>query len=345
MRRFGRWFGLSVFAFVSVGCVTSGGGGAVGGGSTTIAGSGAAGAVDGGAGVARFNNPVNCTQGPDGSLYVCDFDNDRVRKIDLAGNVTTLVNQANFARPFGIAFAGGNLYVQTDANDALARDATTGTVWRVNLATGAATVIVRNIGRPRSLLGLSGGRILMANLTRSVLHILDPATTAIQPLAGQDGTSGFANGTGPAARFDRPYGMCLLPDGDVLVADQNNHRIRRVTLAGVVTTFAGQGGAGYVNGTRAAALFNGPQDVECDALGNVFVGDNNNHRFRKIVGDQVGLLAGDGTAGFRDGSLEESRFFGMEGFSISDDGNYLFVADGTGGDPVAFNRIRKIAIR
>ncbi len=311
--------------------------------SSTLAGGGTPGSTDGAAGVAKFNNPVNCALGPDGSLYVCDYDNDRIRKIDRGSNVSTVVNQANFARPFGIAFAGGELFVQTDANDTGARDGTTGTIWRVDLVAKTATVVVRNIGRPRGLLGLTDGRLAMANLTRNIVHILDPGTAAITPLAGQDGVAGFANGTGATAKFDRPYGMTLLGD-DILVADQNNHRIRRITPAGAVTTFAGLGTAGFANGTRATACFNGPQDVKIDSLGNIFVADNNNHRLRKIVGDQVGVLAGDGVAGFKDGPLLESRFYGMEGFCISSDADYVYVSDGNGGDPGPYHRVRKLCI-
>jgi hypothetical protein len=65
-----------------------------------------------------------------------------------------------------------------------------------------------------------------------------------------------------------------------------------------------------------------------------------------IAGETVSLLAGDGIAGFKDSSLTQSRFFGMEGFAISSDYEYLYVADGTGGDDVQpFHRVRKLCIR
>lgn len=311
----------------------------------TLAGGATPGRADGQGEAAQFSNPVNVVADPLDILYVADFDNGLVRRLTPRGAATTVVDQANFARPFGLALANGVLYVQTDSNDTGANDTTTGTIWRVDLAARTAEVVVRNVGRPRGMVGLPDGRIVLADVARHTLTILDPGTGAIAPLAGQDGAPGFADGTGAAAQFNRPYGLALATDGAILVADQENNRVRRVTLAGEVTTFAGSGTAGYQNGTRAEARFNRPQDVAADSLGNVFVSDNGNYRFRKIVGDQVGLLSGDGVPGFRDETLEGSRYYAMEGGTISHDDEYIYVADGTGGEAgLPYHRIRKLCI-
>lgn len=306
-----------------------------------VAGGDTAGANDGPVGEATFNNPVNVIADDDGTIYVADFDNSRVRQIR-NGRVTTLVQQANFNRPFGLAIASdGTLYVQTDGNDNGERDNETGTVWRVNKATGEATVVVRNVGRPRGMVGLPDGRIVLSNLTRNSLSFLDPATGAITPLAGKDGEAGFADGAGDAVRFDRPYGLARQADGTLLVADQNNNRIRRVNLNGTVTTFAGTGVAGHANGRLSQAQFSGPQDVEVNQSGTVFVADNRNFRIRIIGGGQVDDFAGDGTPGFADGQGVAARLFGMEGMSVSRGSRLLYVADGTGGEDEPFHRVRK----
>ncbi|MGV3616962.1 MAG: SMP-30/gluconolactonase/LRE family protein [Fimbriimonas sp.] len=307
---------------------------------TVVAGGPTAGADDGSIVTATFRNPVNVAADSDGTVYVCDFDNDVVRAIS-DGQVRTLVDQANFTRPFGITLGeDGTLYVQTDANDDGARDASTGTVWRVDKRTGVATVVARNLGRPRGILGLPDGRIAMANLTRSTIEILNPGTGAVTPLAGQADTPGFAEGTGAAAQFDRPYGMALDGDGSLLVADQNNHRIRRVTLAGVVTTFAGTGTPGGTNGAVGAATFNGPQDVDRAPNGRIYVADTTGHLIRMIRNGQVTTFAGDGTAGFADGSGQGARFFGLEGMAIAPNGRNLYVADGSGGTEDPYHRVR-----
>lgn len=310
-----------------------------------VGGSATAGAVDGPIATATFNNPVNVAVDSDGSVYVCDYDNDRVRKIR-NGQVTTLVSAANFSRPFGITIApDGTLYVQTDANDAGDRNANTGTIWRVNKATGASTVVVRNIGRPRGITALTDGRLALANLTIQTIALLDPATGVVTQIAGLPGTSGFSDGNGTGALFNRPYGLTQMSNGDLLVADQGNNRIRRVTLSGVVTTFAGTGAVGSANGNRLSATFNNLQDVKRDPLTDlIYVSDSMNHTIRRITGSTVETIAGDGTAGYAEGIGTAARFFYVEGIAVDSANGFLYIADGNGGEGDPFNRVRRLKL-
>lgn len=341
--RLNRMGWLGVVALGLAGCGGSGDDGTpafVGKSASVVAGSDVSGAADGPLATASFSNPVNVAAESNGTIYVCDFDNDLVRKIT-NGVVSTLVDQDNFSRPFGITLANdGTLYVQTDANDEGARDATTGTIWRVDKATGVATVVARNLGRPRGILALPDGRIAMAQLVRNTIEILNPTTTGVVSIAGQADVAGFANGTGAAAMFSRPYGMALDGNDALLVADQNNNRIRRVTLAGVVTTFAGEGTAGSTNGALGTATFNGPQDIDRAPNGSFYVADTTGHLIRRISGGQVTTFAGDGLPGFADGTGANASFFGLEGMAISPNGKNLFVADGSGGSDEPFHRVR-----
>ncbi|HUS25110.1 MAG TPA: hypothetical protein VM369_09185 [Candidatus Binatia bacterium] len=303
-----------------------------------------AGAVNGRAAGARFNNPANVEVGTDdGTVYIADFDNNLVRAISPGGIVRTLVAKPGFQRPFGLTWGFDNfLYVQTDDNDSGAHGPNTGTVWKVDPDTGAATVVARDIGRPRGLMALPDGRIALSDLSHNALSLLDPDTGAVTPLAGLADTAGFADGTGTAARFDRPYGLALDEDGTLLVADQNNNRIRRVTLAGVVTTFAGSGVAGNADGALLSATFRGPQDVEIVGS-TVFVAEPSNHVIRRIAGGSVTTFAGNGTAGFVDADGTAAAFFGLEGIATTPFGHLLFVADGNGGSGDPFNRVRFIS--
>lgn len=335
---------LSVLAILVVGC---GGDGldAQARSASTLAGSGASGRSDGAGPAATFNNPVNVVRDSAGNLWVADFDNDLIRKVDPTGIVTTVVNSPTFQRPFGMAWVGTRLFVQTDANDSGARDATTGTIWEINTTTGVPTVIARNLGRPRGLAGLPDGRIVMSDIARHTIRILDPSNGSVQLLAGSDGTSGMVNANGAAARFSRPYGVCVLGSGSILVADQDNNRIRRVAMNGDVDTFAGSGEVGFLDGETTTSRFNGPQSVRVDGEGRVFVGDNRNFRFRMIADGQVSTVAGNGSQAFADGDRLMASFFGMEGFDISSDGTKLFVADGTGGeDGLPYNRVRVVGL-
>ena len=121
----------------------------------------------------------------------------------------------------------------------------------------------------------------------------------VSTLAGSPGTAGFADGSGAAARFDTPMGITLGPDGDLYVADRNNHRIRRVTPAGVVTTYAGTGAFGRINGAAAVATFAVPQGVVTAANGDLYVADTGNLQVRAIAragagAGNVSSLAGSG---------------------------------------------------
>jgi streptogramin lyase len=311
---------------------------------STLAGNGPSGAVDGIASAALFNNPVNVLAAPDGSLYIADFNNGRIRRMSAVGVVTTLVNIPTFQRPFGMALGpAGVLYVQTDADDTGAPGPTNGTIWSVNTTTGVPTKIVGPIGRPRGLGVLSTGDLILSDVARHTIRRLNPATGVITDIAGQADTPGFADATGAAARFNRPYGVAVLPDDSILVADQNNHRIRKVTLAGVVTTIAGSGTSGALDGARAVAQFNNPQDVAVRG-DRIYIADTGGHTVRLLVGEFVTTFAGSGVRGYAEGIGLAARFYGLEGIDIDKDGRVI-VADGTGGDEgdPPYNRIRVIA--
>ena len=113
----------------------------------------------------------------------------------------------------------------------------------------------------------------------------------VTTLAG--GSEGFADGAGTAASFHTPSGIALDANGNLYVADTGNNRLRKVTPEGQVSTVAGDGIAGHLDGPAAQARFNGPIGVAVDAKGNVFVADSYNDRIRVISPDgQVTTVAG-----------------------------------------------------
>lgn len=312
--------------------------------SATIAGSFQAGTADGDGAIARFRNPANVSVDNANNIYVADYDNNLVRKITPGGVVSTVFSSPNFVNPFGIAAAnGGIVFVETDQNDTGTRNATSGTIWRIDSNAKTGSVIARNLGRPRGIALLSGGRLVLSDLNRHTISLLNTTTGAVSPLAGVADTPGFANGTGTAAQFRRPYGVKVDNNGDIIVADSANNAIRKVTLAGVVTTISGNGTAGFQDGAVLSALFQAPQSVAVDGAGNIYVGDNGNFRIRKIdTKGGVFTLAGDGNPGYHEGGGSNIQFFGMEGMDIAPDGLSLIIADGNQGTDAPFNRIRKV---
>ncbi|MBS0632467.1 MAG: immunoglobulin domain-containing protein [Verrucomicrobia bacterium] len=171
-------------------------------------------------------------------------------------------------------------------------------------------------------------------------HTIRKVTTAgvVTTLAGKAGVSGSADGTGSAASFKAPSGIAVDGSGNIYVADTQNHTIRKVTAAGVVTTIAGSPGvSGSADGTAAARFF-WPQGLALDAAGaNLYVADTNNHAIRKIVvaSGTVSTLAGTaGAAGSADGTGAAASFNAPEGIAIDQTGN-LYVAD-TGNGLIRF---------
>jgi len=310
----------------------------------TLGGCAEPGSADGPRGTVRFNNPTNVVLAPNGVAYVTDFDNHRVRAVDPTGTTTTVLVRDDFKVPFGIALGPNTtLYVETDDNDRGEHTSETGTVWRVDPATGTAEVIARDLGRPRGLAMLADGRIAMADYVHHVVAILDPATGMVTPLAGMRDVPGHANGAGTEARFAGPYDVVVMPDGTLAVSDYDNHRVRRVTLAGVVTDLAGSGEVGALNGPVDVATFDAPQGLAVLPTGDLFVSDVKRQLIRRIAGGQVTTIAGDGTPGWVDADdPRTARFYGVEGIDV--DAARLVIADGNIGDGMPYHRVRVIQL-
>ncbi len=307
----------------------------------TLGGCASAGTEDGPRGAARFDNPSNVAIGPSGLAYVVDAGSSRLRVVDPAGETVTLVARPEFQRPFGIAVApGGTIYVETDADDAGTQSPTSGTIWRIS-PTGDAQVVARGVGRPRGLAVLPDGRLAMADPLHHTISILDPATGAVTPLAGAFDQPGDQNGTGDVARFTAPTDLVVLPDGDLAVSDQGNHRIRRVTLAGVAGDLAGTGAAGNLDGPAAVATFDTPHALAVAPSGAIYVTDTRRHVIRRISADAVTTVAGDGGRGWLDSEVPRfAKFAGLEGLDA--DGERLVVADGNRGDGAPYHHVRAL---
>ncbi len=161
----------------------------------------------------------------------------------------------------------------------------------------------------------------------------------VSTLAGTS-RSGFMDGAGNVAQFSYPHGVAVDSSGKVYVADSSNHRIREITSGGVVSTLAGSGTAGFMDGAGNVAQFNSPVGVAVDVSGNIYVADKKNHRIRKITTDAGGVvevetLAGTGGTGFMNGAGNVAQFNKPNGVAVDVSGN-VYVADSDN------NRIRKI---
>lgn len=315
---------------------------------STLAGSDVSGSSNGTGAAASFSNPVSVLVEPSGTLLVCDFNNNRIRRVDAAGVTTTLTSQSNFARPFGLALApDGTIYVDTDYNPDHVRDSTTGTVWTLDPASGAAMVVMANLGRTRGLAVRAGGSLLLADNHNQRVRLLDPVAGTVRDLAGLAGCPGAGDGSGGNARFSRPSGIVALADGRAVVSDAAAHVLRTIDVAsGAVTLFAGAADQeGSVDGPRLSARFRAPSALAIDTAGNIYLTDTTAHRVRRIAVDgTVTTVAGTGAMGFADGPGAQAALAGIEGIAVTPDGKTLYLADGDGGDDLPYNRIRKITV-
>jgi len=255
---------------------------------TTFAGTGAAGSTNGLGTAASFNSPFGVANDAAGNVYVADLFNHLIRKITPAGAVST--------------FAGSGAPGNTNG---------TGTAASFNAPIGVACDLA--------------GNVFVADNGNNLIRKITPAGV-VTTLAGS-GTAGYTNATGTAATFNQIFGLTTDAAGNVYVAERGNDVIRKITTAGVVSTFAGSGVAGNTNGTGAAASFNNPTGIDTDLFGNLYVADFGNNLIRKITpAGVVTTLAGSGAAGFTNATGTAASFNGPFGIGTDPAGN-VFVAE------------------
>jgi sugar lactone lactonase YvrE len=174
----------------------------------------------------------------------------------------------------------------------------------------------------------AAGTLYLGDFNNHTIRAITPAGV-VSTLAGSPGVPGYADGTGAAARFNGNGGLAVDSAGNIFVSDWDNFVIRRITPAGVVTTFAGTAGAvGTTDGTGAAARFSNPNGMAIDAAGNLYVADWGNHTIRRITpAGVVTTLAGTpGVPGNSNGTGVAARFAQPNGVAVDNAGN-VFVAD------------------
>jgi sugar lactone lactonase YvrE len=330
-------------------------GGGLGGGGVsviTLAGSGDPGNADGIGEAAQFKSPYGVAVDSTGNVYVADLINYRIRKITPGGTVSTLAGTtqgyadgtgtaAKFGSPYGVAVdSAGTVYVADSSNHRIRKITPGGTVSTL-AGSGTAGGFAEGSGTAakfKSPFGVavdSAGTVYVADSSNHRIRKITPGDAGtVSTLAGS-GDPGNADGPGTAAQFYQPYGVAVDSAGTVYVADIDNHRIRKITPEGEVTTLAGSGNPGYAEGSGTAAQFSSPRGVAVDSAGTVYVADSLNHRIRKITPDgTVSTLAGS-TQGFADGTGTAAQFNNPTGVAVNSAGT-VYVAD------MGTNRIRKI---
>jgi hypothetical protein len=214
---------------------------------STFAGNGTNGMDPGTGGLALLYQPAKIAFDAQGNLYVADMYNDKIRKITPSGTMTTLAGST-------VGYADG---------------------------TGAAAMF----NRPSALCLDGQGNVYVAEAGNLRIRKITPAGT-VSTIAG-NGVAGSVDGTGTTAQIDIPGGMCMDGLGNIYFTQINFHGIRKISPAGVVSTFVGNSTAGFADGTGSVARFNEPGSPVVDVHGNIYVSDFKNARIRKITAGGV----------------------------------------------------------
>ena len=318
---------------------------------STVAGTGTSGFSGDGAAAtaAQLNFPQDMALDGSGNLYIADRDNQRIRKVDSSGNITTVAGTgtqgfsgdgaaataAQLNAPRAMALDGsGNLYFADTGNQRIRKVDSSGNISTVAgggpLGDGGAAVAAR-LNFPWGVAPDGSGNLYFADNFNHRIRKVDPSGN-ISTVAGT-GTSGFSgDGTAAvAAQLHNPYGVALDGSGNLYIADRDNQRIRKVDSTGNITTVAGTGTSGFSGDGAAAtaAQLHNPYGVALDGSGNLYIADRDNQRIRKV--DSTGnitTVAGTGTSGFSgDGAAATAaQLHNPYGVALDGSGN-LYIAD------------------
>ncbi|MDG3002361.1 SMP-30/gluconolactonase/LRE family protein [Paludisphaera mucosa] len=323
----------------------------------TIVGTGEAGfSGDGGpAARARLNQPFDVVYDRAGNLYLSDTGNQRIRRVDASGVITTVAGNggkgfagdggpataAKLDEPYGMAIDGdGNLYFADRLNRRVRRvDGRSGIITTVAGDGGKATSGDGGPGPDAGIVepndvALDGrGRLFIADVSGHRVRVVDLATGRIATFAG-DGRGRRAGDGGPAATasFFGPRAVEALADGSLLILERNGHALRSVAADGTVSTIAG-GSKGYRGdgGPARDAAFDGPKELDAGPNGDLLIVDTENHAIRRIDAKthEVSTVAGRGVAA-KDGDGGPAAAAGLarpHGVAFGPDGRSFVIGD------------------
>ncbi|MFN2642029.1 MAG: hypothetical protein ABR548_09095 [Actinomycetota bacterium] len=332
---------------------------------TTIAGSGEAGfGGDGGPAVdAKLNHPSGIAVDATGNIFIGDTTNNRIRKIDSAGVISTIAGTgeagaigdgapataAQLSGPRGLTIDASGLYITDTGNSSIRKIDSTGNINFVSGGVAAClawsgssgdtiTALTTGFCSPADVAVDSTANIFVSDTGNNRIRKIDSGGTTTT-VAGL-GTADFGGDGLPAqlAQLQAPAGIAVNAIGDLFVADAGNARIRKIDASGSITTIAGGGAPGGDGGPATNALLPKPAAVAIDGTGTVYIADAQANSVRKI--DATGVIAtiaGDGRCTYAgDGGQASAASLCKPQGLVLDGAGTLYIAD-TGN-----HRVRKI---
>ncbi|WP_165420433.1 Ig-like domain repeat protein [Edaphobacter modestus] len=298
-----------------------------------------------------------------GNLYIADLNDNVIRKVDVAGIVTTVAGtgeqgfsgdsgpatRALLDSPAGVAVdTAGNIYI-ADTHNQRVRMVSNGTITTI-AGTGSAgfsgdsgPALLARLSNPTALALDANGNLFIADTDNHRIRKIIGATITTVAGSGEQAFSGDG-GAATAAGIDSPNGVAVDGVGKIYIGDTHNQRVRVVDTSGTISTLAGNFSKAYAGdgGAAAGASLARPRGLSVDAQGNIYVADSDNHRIRMIASTgNITSVAGNGSQGFAgDGGpavnaiLDTPRAPTVEApgvFAFSDTNNQLIRAVGLDG--------------
>lgn len=262
-----------------------------------------------------------------GGQVTCGSSAPSIKKITPLGIISTFAIPSLSSYTSGLSFDTiGNLYISDNDQHRIRKVTPSGTIstFAGSISSGSAdgTGISAQFYYPSGNTTDAAGNIYVCDQLNHRIRKITPSSI-VTTIAGS--TQGYLDGQGTTAKFNSPSGITVDASGNIYVADQGNHRIRKITPTGTVSTFAGSN-IGFMDGAGALAKFSAPSDIGIDNLGNLYIADRGNYRIRKITpAGTVTTFAGCGINGSIDGPVATAQF--NVNYLIHDKNGSLYFSD------------------
>jgi len=311
---------------------------------TTVAGTGSSGySGDGGAATeAQLKSPKGVTFDSSGNLYIADYYNHRIRKVNTNGVITTVAGtgssgyrgdggaatEAQLNSPKGVAFdSSGNLYIVDRGNYLIRKVDTNGDISTVaggGLGDDGGAATEAELKYPSGVAVDSSGNLYIVDTGNNRIRKVE-TNGVISTVAGT-GTSGYSGDAGAAteAQLSSPSGVAVDSSGNLYIVDRGNNRIRKVDTKGVISTVAGGGSSGDCDATATDVWLGEPSGVAVDSSGNLYIAEESKARIRKVdTNGVISTVAGNGRSGY----AINAQLNSPSGVALDSSGNLLYIAD------------------